>query len=68
MIGQRRCKPPAALHADDSIPQTCLGDHDGSLTGYAGGTDKKIALLELEGTDMSDLYVPKKGTALQIII
>ena len=37
---------------------------DGSLTGYAGGIDKKIALLELEGTDMSNLYAPKKGTAL----
>ena len=24
---------------------------DGSLTGYAGGIDKKIALLRLEGTD-----------------
>ena len=37
---------------------------DGSLTGYAGGIDKKIALLELEGADMSNLYAPKKGTAL----
>jgi methylated-DNA-[protein]-cysteine S-methyltransferase len=24
---------------------------DGSLTGYAGGIDKKIALLKLEGAD-----------------
>ena len=37
---------------------------DGSLTGYAGGIDKKIALLELEGTDMSGLYVQKKEAAL----
>ena len=37
---------------------------NGSLTGYAGGIDKKIALLELEHTDMSNLFVPKKGTAL----
>lgn len=36
----------------------------GSLTGYAGGLDKKIALLTLEGVDMSGLYRPKKGTAL----
>ncbi|MCI5919225.1 MAG: methylated-DNA--[protein]-cysteine S-methyltransferase [Roseburia sp.] len=36
----------------------------GSLTGYAGGIDKKIALLELEHTDMSHFFVPKKGTAL----
>lgn len=37
---------------------------NGSLTGYAGGIDKKIRLLELEKTDMKGLSVPKKGTAL----
>ena len=37
---------------------------NGSLTGYAGGIDKKIALLELEHTDISHFFVPKKGTAL----
>lgn len=37
---------------------------NGSLTGYAGGIDKKIALLELEHMDMSHFFVPKKGTAL----
>lgn len=37
---------------------------NGSLTGYAGGIDKKIALLELEHVDMSRLFVPKKRTAL----
>ena len=37
---------------------------NGSLTGYAGGIDKKISLLELEHVDMSYLFVPKKGTAL----
>ena len=37
---------------------------NGSLTGYAGGIDKKISLLELEHTDMRHLFVPKKGTAL----
>ncbi len=36
----------------------------GNLTGYAGGIDKKIKLLELEHADMSGLFVPKKGTAL----
>ncbi len=36
----------------------------GSLTGYAGGIDKKIYLLTLEKADMSELFVPKKGTAL----
>lgn len=37
---------------------------NGSLTGYAGGLDKKVKLLELERTDMKGLFVPKKGTAL----
>lgn len=36
----------------------------GSLTGYAGGIDKKIKLLELEGVDVARFSVPKKGTAL----
>ena len=36
----------------------------GSLTGYAGGIDKKIKLLELEHADMRRFFVPKKGTAL----
>ena len=35
-----------------------------SLTGYAGGIERKIALLKLEGVDMSTLSVPTKGTAL----
>ena len=34
---------------------------DGSLTGYAGGIQKKIKLLKLEGADMEKFYVPKKG-------
>ena len=37
---------------------------NGSLTGYAGGIEKKIALLELEHADMDKFFVPKKGTAL----
>ena len=37
---------------------------NGSLTGYAGGIDKKVKLLELEHTDMTGFFVPKKGTAL----
>lgn len=36
----------------------------GSLTGYAGGIEKKIWLLKLEGVDTSRLFSPKKGTAL----
>lgn len=38
---------------------------DGSLTGYAGGLDTKIKLLELEKVDMSKFYRPKKGSTLQ---
>lgn len=37
---------------------------NGSLTGYAGGIDKKVQLLKLEKTDMSGFFAPKKGTAL----
>ena len=37
---------------------------DGSLTGYSGGVKVKTKLLELEGVDMSKLYIPTKGTAL----
>ena len=36
----------------------------GEGAGYAGGIEKKIALLELEHTDMSGFFIPKKGTAL----
>ena len=36
----------------------------GSLTGYAGGIDRKVKLLALEQTDMTRLFVPKTGTAL----
>ena len=36
----------------------------GSLTGYAGGIDKKVKLLELERADMRGFFIPKKGTAL----
>ena len=36
---------------------------NGSLTGYAGGMDRKVKLLELEHTDMTGLFVPKKSTA-----
>ena len=37
---------------------------DGSLTGYAGGLDRKAKLLALEGVDMRHFFIPKKGTAL----
>lgn len=37
---------------------------NGSLTGYAGGIDKKTELLRLEKTDMRTFFIPKKGSAL----
>ena len=37
---------------------------DGSLTGYAGGGEKKRFLLALEGVDLTGLYIPQTGTAL----
>ncbi len=46
------------------IPCHRVVGSDGSLTGYAGGIDIKVMLLELEGTDLAELYIPTKGTAL----
>ena len=55
----------AVGHNEISIIITChrVVGTNGSLTGYAGGIDKKIKLLKLEGTDMTGLFVPQKGTA-----
>lgn len=36
----------------------------GSLTGYAGGINKKIELLRLEGAYKEEFFVPKHGAAL----
>ena len=36
----------------------------GSLTGYAGGIERKLWLLRHEGVDTNRLFVPKRGTAL----
>ena len=37
---------------------------NGSLTGYAGGIDRKITLLEWEHADMTGLFAPRNGAAL----
>ena len=46
------------------IPCHRVVGSNGSLTGYAGGLDKKIQLLELEKVQMDKFFVPKKGTVL----
>jgi len=46
------------------IPCHRVVGSNGSLTGFAGGMQMKVKLLELEGVDMSGLFIPKKGTAL----
>ena len=46
------------------IPCHRVVGSNGSLTGYAGGIGIKVKLLELEGVDMTDFFVPQKGTAL----
>jgi methylated-DNA-[protein]-cysteine S-methyltransferase len=37
---------------------------NGNLTGYAGGLDKKISLLELEHADMSHYFIPTPHSPL----
>ncbi|MFR2776996.1 MAG: methylated-DNA--[protein]-cysteine S-methyltransferase [Intestinibacter bartlettii] len=37
---------------------------NGSLTGYGGGIQNKVKLLEIENNDMSKFTIPKKGTAI----
>ena len=56
----------AVGHNEISIIVPChrVVGSNGSLTGYAGGVDKKQALLTLEGVDMRKLFLPVKGTAL----
>ena len=56
----------AVGHNEISIIVPChrVVGTNGSLTGYAGGIDKKVQLLTLERADMRALFIPKKGTAL----
>ena len=46
------------------IPCHRVVGSNGSLTGFAGGIDMKVKLLEFEGVDMQGFFIPKKGTAL----
>lgn len=56
----------AVGHNEISIIVPChrVVGTNGSLTGYAGGIDKKVKLLTLENADMQHLFIPTKGTAL----
>ena len=55
----------AVGHNEISIIVPChrVVGASGSLTGYAGGIDKKIKLLKLEGALRDGFFVPKKSTA-----
>ena len=55
----------AVGHNEISIIVPChrVVGANGSLTGYAGGIAKKIALLKLEGALKEEFFVPKKSTA-----
>ncbi len=46
------------------IPCHRVVGSNGSLTGFSAGVKTKMKLLELEGVEMSNLFIPKKGTAL----
>ncbi|PWL72318.1 MAG: 6-O-methylguanine DNA methyltransferase [Clostridiales bacterium] len=56
----------AVGHNEISIIVPChrVVGTNGSLTGYAGGIDRKIKLLTLEKADTNAFFIPKKGTAL----
>ena len=55
-----------ALHVNPLpgiVPCHRVVGSNGSLTGYAGGINKKIELLKLEGAFREGFFVPKKSTA-----
>lgn len=55
----------AVAHNEISVIVPChrVVGANGSLTGYAGGIDKKIALLKLEKGYKDTFFIPKKSTA-----
>ena len=63
--GLPRMSAQAVGHNEMSIIVPChrVVGTNGNLTGYAGGIDRKIKLLQLEKVDMKSLFAPKKGTA-----
>lgn len=73
-LAERRCLPHMSAQAAGGavgknpvsiiVPCHRVVGADGSLTGYAGGIDKKVKLLTLEKADMGTFFIPRKGTAL----
>ena len=59
-VGNAVARNPISL----VIPCHRVIGSNGSLTGYAGGIDKKVKLLSLEKADMANFFIPTKGTAL----
>ena len=53
----RRCPAGAG------VPCHRVVGADGSLTGYAGGIDKKLWLLDHEGVETDRFFVPDNSTA-----
>ena len=45
------------------VPCHCVVGSHGSLTGYAGGINRKLWLLEHEGVDCSGFHIPAHSTA-----
>lgn len=73
LAAQRGCKHMSAQAVGGAVGRNQISvivpchrvvGANGSLTGYAGGIDKKVKLLTLEKADTRSLFVPKKGTAL----
>ena len=66
-LADRMGKPQSAQAVGGAVghnPIHRVVGADGSLTGYAGGIDRKVKLLALERADMSGLFIPARGTAL----
>ncbi|MDO4281848.1 MAG: methylated-DNA--[protein]-cysteine S-methyltransferase, partial [Peptococcaceae bacterium] len=59
-VGHAVAKNPISI----LIPCHRVVGKNGSLTGYAGGIDKKIALLALEGVGVAQFSLPKGDSAL----
>ena len=62
-IAAKLCAETGLAHMSSQAVGGVVGSN-GSLTGYAGGIRKKLALLELEHIDVSRFTIPSSGTAL----